>query len=356
MVKLSTQLQRVFALLKKTQPIADPIDVAWWGPYFIPRRGQWHPSYFTLYRRVLYARLLIPPGGYVLSWNVGSSLVKFESEAMAGDYYNNDYLWKKASNQIEHRLKAALKNNPQYNRLVKKKLPVACRTGKIRRDLVWPRNAKRPVSFRQMRLLEKAFNEAKKCPPLQRMTLKQYLKAAAIAYDAGFKELRPFSPLQKYQKKADKRHGGLLDLHLHDADAFDKWFRSRAWEGCHPWEIVYGHPHGIMLSPRYHEEIRRWSYWLWVDSLGWYVTAAKMAIALARHKIPFEFQNQNAFLDTLYGRDEVEVGPGLYEVKYDELKKERPDSIAHIQWDLIPQLSLVTRDQFKRDRKAEKMS
>ena len=105
MVKLSTQLQRVFALLKKTQPIADPIDVAWWGPYFIPRRGQWHPSYFTLYRRVLYARLLIPPGGYGLSWNVGSSQVKFESEAMAGDYYNNDYLWKKASNQIEHRLK-----------------------------------------------------------------------------------------------------------------------------------------------------------------------------------------------------------------------------------------------------------
>lgn len=61
-----------------------------------------------------------------------------------------------------------------------------------------------------------------------RLTLSQYLKTAAIAYDAGFKELCSFSPLQKYKKKADGRHGGLLDLSHHDADAFDKWFHSRA--------------------------------------------------------------------------------------------------------------------------------
>lgn len=121
---------------------------------------------------------------------------------------------------------------------------------------------------RQLQHLESTLSEATKCPRLRRMTLAQYLNTAAVAYDAGFRELRAFSPRQKYQKKADGRHGGLLDLPPHDATAFEQWFHSPAWTGCHPWEIVFGHPHGIMLSPRYHQEDCSWSYWLWVDALG----------------------------------------------------------------------------------------
>ena len=87
--------------------------------------------------------------------------------------------------------------------------------------------------------------------------------------------------------------------------------------------------------------------------MGWYVTAAQMAIALAKHKVTFEFQNQNAFLDTLYGRDEVDVGPDLYAVKYDELKKQRPEALADIRWDPIPQISPITEDQLTRVKRAE---
>jgi hypothetical protein len=94
---------------------------------------------------------------------------------------------------------------------------------------------------------------------------------------------------------------------------------------------------------------------MWTDSLGWYVTAARMAIALARHKIPFEFQNQSAFLDTLRGRDEVDVGPDLYRVKYDELKKQRPESLAYIRWDPIPQISPVMDGRLTRMKKAEQL-
>ena len=59
-------------------------------------------------------------------------------------------------------------------------------------------------------------------------------------------------------------------------------------------------------------------------------------IELARHKIPFEFQDQSAFLDTLYGRDE-------------------PEALADIRWDPIPQLSPVTEDQLIRIKKAEQL-
>jgi hypothetical protein len=355
MAQLSAKLEKVFLLLKKTQPLADATDVAWQGPYFIPRKGQWCRTHFTLYNGTLYAWLLIPPGSYGLSWEISSAAVTFEREIVTGDYYNNDALWKQALDQIEHRLNSALNDSSRYNRFVEKNLPFACRAGKVRRELTWPKKSKRPLLLEAVDLLEKALGDAKKFPLLPQMSLSRFLKTSAIAYNAGFKDLRSLSPLRKYRKKADRRHGGLLDLSQYDADAFHKWFHSKTWSGCHPWEIVFGHPHGIMLSPQYHENSRFWSYWLCVDSLGWYVTAARMAIALARHKIPFEFLNQRDFLDALRGRDDVDVGPDLYAVKYGDLKKQRPGSLGDIRWDPIPQISAVTEDQLARIKKAEQV-
>ncbi len=82
-----------------------------------------------------------------------------------------------------------------------------------------------------------------------------------------------------------------------------------------------------------------------VDSLGWYIIAARMAIALAERKIPFEFENQKNLLDVLQGTDDVEVGPDLYSVKYGDLKKNRPDVLRCIRWDPIPQMNAISPDQ-----------
>ncbi len=343
-------LNSVYRLLKKTQPIDDPSDVAWWGPYVMPSRGLWCPSHFVLYHGVLYARLQIPPGSCDLSWEIGGREVKFETHTVSG-YVNGEALWEMALGQIERRLKKALKNFSGYNRFVEKHLPPSCRTGKIRRDLTWPRNF-RPIPERELWSIEKAFDLAMNFSKFSRMTRTRYLKTAACAYDAVFKELRPYSPLQKYKKKADGRHGGLLDLPPNNTVAFQKWFCSRAWSGCHPWEIVFGHPHGIMISPRYHADGCSWDFVLWVDSPGWFVSAVRMAKALAREKIPFELQNRDAVLAALHGRDEVEVGPDLYSVQYSELAKERPDSLAKIRWDPIPQLSPIMKPRLDEARRA----
>src|SRR3989338_5816263 len=190
MIPLNAQLRTVFALLKKTQPVDDASDVTWWGPYVIPRRGQWCPSRFTLYGGVLYSRLLIPPGYYGLSWKIGSPGVTFETDTLTGDYDNGDELWGKALTQIAHRLASALTVCSRYNSLVERRLPLTCRWGKIRRALTWPRGAKRPVSLRQLQHLESTLGEATKRPRLRRMSLAQYLKTAAVAYDAGFREDR----------------------------------------------------------------------------------------------------------------------------------------------------------------------
>jgi hypothetical protein len=350
MTPLSNQLQRVFTLLQMTQPVPDEHDVEWSGPYYIPRPGLWCPSRFALYRGSLYARLFILPRWHGLSWVVGSRDAELERGVSA--YDNDEYLWTRALTQIESRLRSAVKNFSRYNRLVDARMPPSCRTGKIQRSLTWPKDAKPPLPPGRIRQFEGALERAKDAPWLDRMTLAQYLDVVAVAYDAVFKNLRPLSPAEKYERKADGRHGGLLDLPPHDPDAFLEWFTGASWQGTHPWEIVFGHPHGIMISPRHHAERRSWSYLMWADSLGWYIAAARMAIALGERRIPFEFHNGQAVLSYLKGIDEVDVGPDLYSVHYEDLKRTRRDALRLIRWDPIPHLAPITPDQAERVGKA----
>jgi hypothetical protein len=346
-------IRRIYRLLQKTQPIAGEYDVAWRGPYYIPRPGEWHATHFVLYNGTLYGSILDYDGLSGLSWHLATGAVKFERGLGTGGY-DDEWEWPRVLQQIERRLQSALRNFSRYNALVARRLPLACRHGAIQRRLTWPKQVEAAIPRAEIARARRTLSEAAGRPLLPEMTRARYLEAAGIAYDACWKELRPLSPLEKYRRKADGRHGGLLDLPEDDGEAFAKWFRSDAWAGTHPWEIVFGHPHGIMLSPRFHEDLNRWSYWLWVDSEGWYAHAARMAIALGKRNIPFEFQDGPAVLDALEGLDEVEVGPAFDQVQYGELRRERPDAVESIRWDPVPGLQPITPDQRERVLRAER--
>jgi hypothetical protein len=290
-----------------------------------------------------------------LSWRLATGEIEFR-RGLGTSGYAEEGEWPKALLQIERRLQSALQNFSRYNAIVARKLPLACRTGKIQRRLTWPKQVKTAIPRAHIERAQRALDKATALPLLTEMTKRRYLEATAIAYDACFRELRTLSPLQKYQKKADGRHGGLLDLPDGDAEAFSKWYRSHAWAGSHPWEIVFGHPHGIMLSPRFQDGEGRWNYWLWVDSLGWYGHAVKMAIALGECKVPFEFRHGQKVLDALKGLDDIEMGPSLDSLNYEELRRERPDVLKLIRWDTIPELGPISPDQGKRVMQAEKES
>lgn len=345
-----TLLRRIFALLQRLQPVPEEYDVLWRGPYFIPRSGQWHPSTFMLYRGTLFVSLYIGWRWHGMSWPVGSD----EIEAKRGLGSDADDLgediWQSALTQIERRLRSAVRDPEAYNRRVRRYLPLSCRTGKIERCLSWPKGTRRPLALRQVRRLERAMQRSCRPCPIREMTLARYLSVVAIAYDAAFKELRTLSAHEKYKARADGRHGGLMELPPDDAAAFSGWYHSGRWAGTHPWEIVFGHPHGILISPRQESEGTQWSYRLSVSSEGWYATAARMALALVAADVPFEFFDSRRVTSALAGVDEVEVGPGLRQIHYDELRDLRPDALSAIRWDPIPALAPITPQQTVRVR------
>jgi hypothetical protein len=178
------------------------------------------------------------------------------------------------------------------------------------------------------------------------MSLRRYLEVATLAYDSAFDDLKPLTPLAKYERKADRRHGGMLDLAPEDSRTFERWYSSRDWLGTHPWEIVFAHPHGILLSP--HQTERTWRFFLSVDTLGLYVDTARMAIALGENDVPFELLRAPDVTAALRGEDWVEVGPFHGMLSVEEIERRRKGAVARVAWNPPPRVSLRARPSARR--------
>jgi hypothetical protein len=232
--------------------------------------------------------------------------------------------------------------------MVEARLPFECRTGKIQRAFTWLEGEEPEMDDSTLKQLESMLSFVESSPRLKQFTVSDYLATTSIAYDAAFENMSSLSPVEKYKSRADGRHGGMLDLPLDNAKAFTRWFNSQRWAGAHPWEIVYGNPHGVMLSPCHDEKTSTWTFDFSVHTESLYAVAVKMAIALARHAIPFEFYNSAKVVAVLCGEDMVEIGPDRKALEFENLKAIRPDSIEHIQWDPIPKISPISEDQLQR--------
>ncbi len=337
---VTSRLRRVLRLLERIQPESTEGDVRWRGPFFIPRRGEWWPTSFMRYRSELYCTVQMGWSARTLVWDMDEDEVRFELALGIADSGNDEELWERVLEQVEHRLRGALRNPEAYNRRVARLLPHRCRTGRIQRRLTWPRRARPPLGGLALERLTSALQRGKSAPSWPRLSVRRYLETAAIAYDAVYPELKTLTPREKYKRKADTRHGGLLDLKPAAARAFERWHGSRAWQGAHPWEIVFAHPHGILLSP--YRDGGRWRFYLSVDTLGLYVDAARMATALGEEGVPFELPRAEEVLDALRGEDWVEVGPFRDQLSLEELEERRPGATAHVLWDDPPRLPLRT--------------
>lgn len=337
--RLARLLRRVLGLLERTEPESEKGDRVWRGPHFIPRRGEWWPSRFVLYRDELHCTLEIGWSSCALAWNVGTDGVSFDARASFGSGFDSGpELWLRALPQIERRLRAAIARPAAYNRRVERLLPLRCRTGRIERKWTWPAEARQPLSPAGLGRLNRALGAAARTRAWRRLSLRRYLEVAGSAYDAAFRKLARLTPLEKYRGKADTRHGGLLEVPPDDADAFERWYQSRDWLGAHPWEIVFAHPHGILLSP--HRAERGWRFHLGVDTLGLYVATARMATALGERGVPFELVRAAEVIAALSGEDRVEIGPFYDQLSLDELKERRPEAVARVQWDPPPGIAL----------------
>jgi hypothetical protein len=333
-------LPPLYELLKKTEPTADEYDVVWDGPFWVDEKGLWHPTSFSVRRGVLHGQISLPRGAALMELDVNSGETQWIDVDQPGWPRGADY-WPKALPQVHAELAEAVRDFDAYNQRAEREMPLASRTGKIQRHLTWTEGEER-VPKQRIDAAREAVRAAARRSPLPALSMADYLRIAELVYDAAFPEEKHLPRAEKHRRHADGRHGGMLDLPPDDAAAFRTWFESRAWSGAHPFEIAYGHPHGILLWPTLEEG--GWRFRIAISDELYLRHAFAMAIALDHAEIPFELSQIERLAGTFEGTDEVSVGPYRDQIPLAQIQKERPESTAQIRWDALPKLAPVTPD------------
>lgn len=183
--------------------------------------------------------------------------------------------------------------------IVKKTAPYDFRIGKVKgkyiMDEVMPKREKARLS----NLYEK--HQGKNLE-IADISLNDYLNTAAVCYRAAYEKARGLSPLEMYNRWADGRHGGMLDIKDFDSkEEFIGWKKGGKWVGSHPYEIVFSwHRHGIHLYPP-DVDYGKPRYSLRVTNYAYAPDFIRMAKALIKNRIPFQARDLQDVLDFLSG-------------------------------------------------------
>lgn len=214
--------------------------------------------------------------------------------------------------------------------LIEKLTPYSMRTGKILGKYVLPKVMSRSV---KNNLLSQYQEHLAKELTVTAISLDDYFETAAIAYRAIFgKETQGLTPRAMYERWAEGRHGGLLDIvDSSDKDQFGKWFNGNEWRGSHPFELLYS-PHnvGITLYPPSEEA----HYSLAVGVTHFYPKFLDIASAFMKQEVPFQASSYENVLHHLAGETIFRVnGVGLEEnLYYFDSEQEREKYFPHIIW------------------------
>ena len=218
-------------------------------------------------------------------------------------------------------------------KIVRKLVPYDYRVGKIKgryiMEEIMSQKEKKRILFQYNRHVTKQRGLEKGC------SLNEYLNTAAICYRAAYpSKTKEKTLLDMYNRFADGRHGGMLDIkNKNSKKGFMQWYNGSRWIGAHPFEIVFSwHEHGIHLyPPSKHNE---WRYGLRVTNYAYAKDFIKMVKALFKHNIPFTASELKQVLDYLTGETYFSVN------KYDKLtfnyipsKEYKEKYFKYIEWE-----------------------
>ena len=222
--------------------------------------------------------------------------------------------------------------------LIEKLTPYSERKGEILGKYVLPQLMPENVKKNLLSRYEKHLTKKLK---VTNISLDDYFETAAIAYRAIFgKETKGLTPRQMYERWAEGRHGGMLEIvDSSDQNQFTKWLNSKERGGNHPFELLYSsHNYGIALCPPSEGEAH---HSLSVGATYLYPKFLAVASALMKQEVAFLAPSYKTVLDYLAGETTFSVnGPGWREnLHYFDSEEDREKYFSHIQWDplKIPQ-------------------
>jgi hypothetical protein len=186
------------------------------------------------------------------------------------------------------------------------------------------------------------------------MTVRMYLDYADACYRANYPQHSGFrpddkrlvyalddSPREKYEKTADGRHAGLLDLPMDSAVDFERWYAAGS-QGGHPWEILRGgNSTHVDLSPMRTGP----GFQVMLAGINRFEEIARSVAALRARGLPFVLDKADSFKAMATGDDWVGVLPYWHAPRYAQAEfpeEDRIETFMNLPWDRH-ELKLIKR-------------
>lgn len=205
-----------------------------------------------------------------------------------------------------------------YQMFVNNNLPYRHRIGKILRQdywLIFPEEKEAwlaDMDVGEMALFEAMMNKQPENHPdgrLPVMTAGLYFDTCKLGYTANHYEGTGNLPARElYQKHADGRDDGLLDLDEVSAEAFRAWYFDRERRGGHPWEVCRG-GNSTHISLYVSHNDQGWYFSLAGSSMWRSVETVKFYLALAKRGVPVYLYDGKAILAMFKGEDYIGIVP-----------------------------------------------
>jgi len=144
------------------------------------------------------------------------------------------------------------------------------------------------------------------------MSLALFMKYCKVAYTANLRHFKGaiekgMSGLEMYQRFADGRHEGLIELPPESTDAFKQWYHSGRGGG-HPWEVYRG-GNTTHIDLGVTEKADGWSVFLRGSSTSRMAETIRIALALVKEGLPVEIHDAEELRTRLLGMDNMGIIP-----------------------------------------------
>lgn len=206
----------------------------------------------------------------------------------------------------------------EYNAFVNYSLPYRHRIGKILRQDYWfvfPEEKEAylaEIDAGEIALFEKLINQQSEKYPdyrLSAMTSGLYFDVCQLGYAANnFAGNEDLPSKTLYQKYADGRDDGLMELDEVSTEAFRAWYFDRKLRGGHPWEVCRG-GNSTHISLFVSHDEQGWYFTLAGSSMGRSVETVKFYLALAEQGLPVHLRDGKKILTMLKGEDYIGIVP-----------------------------------------------
>ena len=326
----------VYALIKELEHFdyhiecVDPV----WEIIFPDKKNKWHYVRVTKYRETYYVSLIdgelcglevIPKKSVQAASSYGTSTLDDRAIAM----------WSDLIGALGNWFKVVSKNWIKANRKVQENYPLNRRMGLVPNSLVRAsltelyridQELGKAKTKKFIHLVESSYFNDSKNTTRESMTANDFFAYCKIAYLAGQKKEgdvdKNLSGREMYQRYADGRDEGLLEINANSKKEFSAWIdgkHPKKTSGGHPWEIKRGgnttHIDLYVARPSYYVK-EEFKVTLAGASIGRLKETIDMFLAIYDAGLPITIADPEGIRKRLLAQDNIGIIP-----KFDSLHR-----------------------------------